>query len=231
MFHAPRFDEQGKVIDRAASRCFHNGVLIQNNVESTASRTTIVRRFTSRMTPAADSPAGSREHCALQEYLDQRLSPAPRRPLPVRLPAAGWTTRRSPRAEREYRRRGEMPPPHVHARFRSAEASEERVMIGGANDGATRTASPPLPEARPAHPGHPVRMKAVHRGHHECCEKTSCRAARTSSSSRLPIRNPRSYRAGNDPNDSRTSITDAWNVVASQRLSRRHHDSTAANEA
>lgn len=33
VFHAPRFDEQGKVIDRARITVFHNGVLIQNNVE------------------------------------------------------------------------------------------------------------------------------------------------------------------------------------------------------
>lgn len=33
VFHAPRFDEQGKVIDRARVTVFHNGVLVQNNVE------------------------------------------------------------------------------------------------------------------------------------------------------------------------------------------------------
>jgi hypothetical protein len=33
IFHAPRFDEQGKVIDRARVTVLHNGVLIQNNVE------------------------------------------------------------------------------------------------------------------------------------------------------------------------------------------------------
>ena len=33
IFHAPRFDEQGKVIDRARVTVVHNGVLIQNNVE------------------------------------------------------------------------------------------------------------------------------------------------------------------------------------------------------
>ncbi|MDP9203332.1 MAG: DUF1080 domain-containing protein [Gemmatimonadota bacterium] len=33
VFHAPKFDEQGKVIDRARVTVFHNGVLIQNNVE------------------------------------------------------------------------------------------------------------------------------------------------------------------------------------------------------
>jgi hypothetical protein len=33
VFHAPRFDEQGKVIDRARVTVIHNGVLIQNNVE------------------------------------------------------------------------------------------------------------------------------------------------------------------------------------------------------
>jgi hypothetical protein len=33
VFHAPRFDEQGKVIDRARVTVLHNGVLIQNNVE------------------------------------------------------------------------------------------------------------------------------------------------------------------------------------------------------
>jgi hypothetical protein len=32
VFHAPKFDEQGKVIDRARVTVFHNGVLIQNNV-------------------------------------------------------------------------------------------------------------------------------------------------------------------------------------------------------
>ncbi|HXN76345.1 MAG TPA: DUF1080 domain-containing protein [Gemmatimonadaceae bacterium] len=33
IFHAPKFDEQGKVIDRARVTVLHNGVLIQNNVE------------------------------------------------------------------------------------------------------------------------------------------------------------------------------------------------------
>jgi 3-keto-disaccharide hydrolase len=33
VFHAPKFDEQGKVIDRARVTVFHNGVLVQNNVE------------------------------------------------------------------------------------------------------------------------------------------------------------------------------------------------------
>ncbi len=33
VFHAPRFDEQGKVVDRARITVFHNGVLVQNNVE------------------------------------------------------------------------------------------------------------------------------------------------------------------------------------------------------
>ena len=33
IFHAPKFDEQGKVIDRARVTAVHNGVLIQNNVE------------------------------------------------------------------------------------------------------------------------------------------------------------------------------------------------------
>jgi hypothetical protein len=33
IFHAPRFDQQGKVIDRARVTVLHNGVLIQNNVE------------------------------------------------------------------------------------------------------------------------------------------------------------------------------------------------------
>ena len=33
VFHAPRFDEQGKVIDRARVTVLHNGVLIQNNAE------------------------------------------------------------------------------------------------------------------------------------------------------------------------------------------------------
>ncbi len=33
VFHAPRFDEQGKVIDRARVTVLHNGVLVQNNVE------------------------------------------------------------------------------------------------------------------------------------------------------------------------------------------------------
>jgi hypothetical protein len=33
IFHAPRFDEQGKVVDRARVTVVHNGVLIQNNVE------------------------------------------------------------------------------------------------------------------------------------------------------------------------------------------------------
>jgi len=33
IFHAPRFDEMGKVVDRARFTVLHNGVLIQNNVE------------------------------------------------------------------------------------------------------------------------------------------------------------------------------------------------------
>lgn len=33
VFHAPKFDGQGKVIDRARVTVVHNGVLIQNNVE------------------------------------------------------------------------------------------------------------------------------------------------------------------------------------------------------
>jgi hypothetical protein len=33
IFHAPKFDEQGKVVDRARVTVLHNGVLIQNNVE------------------------------------------------------------------------------------------------------------------------------------------------------------------------------------------------------
>lgn len=33
VFHAPRFDEQGKVIDRARITVLHNGVLVQNNAE------------------------------------------------------------------------------------------------------------------------------------------------------------------------------------------------------
>lgn len=33
VFKAPKFDEQGKVIDRARMTVLHNGVLIQNNVE------------------------------------------------------------------------------------------------------------------------------------------------------------------------------------------------------
>jgi 3-keto-disaccharide hydrolase len=33
IFHAPKFDEQGKVVDRARVTVLQNGVLIQNNVE------------------------------------------------------------------------------------------------------------------------------------------------------------------------------------------------------
>jgi hypothetical protein len=33
VFHAPKFDEQGKVIDRARVSVIHNGALIQNNAE------------------------------------------------------------------------------------------------------------------------------------------------------------------------------------------------------
>ncbi len=33
VFHAPKFDEQGKVIDRARVTVIHNGALIQNNAE------------------------------------------------------------------------------------------------------------------------------------------------------------------------------------------------------
>jgi hypothetical protein len=33
VFHAPKFDDQGRVVDRARVTVLHNGVLIQNNVE------------------------------------------------------------------------------------------------------------------------------------------------------------------------------------------------------
>jgi hypothetical protein len=33
LFHAPRFDAEGRVVDRARLTVFHNGVLVQNNVE------------------------------------------------------------------------------------------------------------------------------------------------------------------------------------------------------
>jgi hypothetical protein len=33
IFHAPKFDEQGKVTDRARVTVIHNGALIQNNAE------------------------------------------------------------------------------------------------------------------------------------------------------------------------------------------------------
>jgi hypothetical protein len=33
VFHAPRFDAEGRVVDRARLTVFHNGVLVQNNVE------------------------------------------------------------------------------------------------------------------------------------------------------------------------------------------------------
>jgi hypothetical protein len=60
VFHAPKFDEQGKVIDRARVTVFHNGVLVQNNVEIYGNT------FNDR--PALYIPHGSHEPLSLQDH-------------------------------------------------------------------------------------------------------------------------------------------------------------------
>ena len=60
VFHAPKFDEQGKVIDRARVTVFHNGVLVQNNVEIYGNT------FNDR--PALYIPHGSQEPLSLQDH-------------------------------------------------------------------------------------------------------------------------------------------------------------------
>jgi hypothetical protein len=60
IFHAPRFDEQSKVIDRARVTVFHNGVLIQNNVE--------IYGLTYNDRPAPDIPHDPQATLRLQEH-------------------------------------------------------------------------------------------------------------------------------------------------------------------
>jgi hypothetical protein len=60
IFHAPRFDEQGKVIDRARVTVLHNGVLIQNNVE--------IYGNTYNDRPALYTPHASQEPLRLQDH-------------------------------------------------------------------------------------------------------------------------------------------------------------------
>lgn len=60
IFHAPRFDEQGKVVDRARVTVLHNGVLIQNNVE--------IYGNTYNDRPALYTPHASQEPLRLQDH-------------------------------------------------------------------------------------------------------------------------------------------------------------------
>lgn len=60
VFHAPKFDEQGKVIDRARVTVLHNGVLVQNNAE--------VYGITYNDRPALYIPHGSQESLRLQDH-------------------------------------------------------------------------------------------------------------------------------------------------------------------
>jgi hypothetical protein len=60
VFHAPKFDEQGKVIDRARVTVFHNGVLVQNNVE--------IYGITYNDRPALYIPHASQEPLRLQDH-------------------------------------------------------------------------------------------------------------------------------------------------------------------
>jgi len=60
VFHAPKFDEQGKAIDRARVTVFHNGVLVQNNVE--------VYGITYNDRPALYVAHGSQEPLRLQDH-------------------------------------------------------------------------------------------------------------------------------------------------------------------
>jgi hypothetical protein len=60
VFHAPRFDEQGKVVDRARVTVIHNGVLIQNNVE--------IYGITYNDRPAIYIPHSPQESIRLQDH-------------------------------------------------------------------------------------------------------------------------------------------------------------------
>jgi hypothetical protein len=60
VFHAPKFDEQGKVIDRARFTVLHNGVLVQNNVE--------VYGITYNDRPALYLPHNAQESLRLQDH-------------------------------------------------------------------------------------------------------------------------------------------------------------------
>jgi hypothetical protein len=60
VFHAPRFDEQGKVTDRARVTVLHNGVLIQNNVE--------IYGNTYNDRPALYTPHAAQESLRLQDH-------------------------------------------------------------------------------------------------------------------------------------------------------------------
>jgi len=60
IFHAPKFDEQGKVIDRARVTVLHNGALIQNNVE--------IYGNTYNDRPALYTPHASEESLRLQDH-------------------------------------------------------------------------------------------------------------------------------------------------------------------
>lgn len=60
IFHAPRFDEQGKVVDRARVTVVHNGVLIQNNVE--------IYGITYNDRPAIYIPHSPQESIRLQDH-------------------------------------------------------------------------------------------------------------------------------------------------------------------
>ena len=60
VFHAPKFDEQGKVTDRARVTVFHNGVLIQNNVE--------IYGNTYNDRPALYTPHAPEESLRLQDH-------------------------------------------------------------------------------------------------------------------------------------------------------------------
>jgi hypothetical protein len=60
VFRAPKFDEQGKVIERARLTVFHNGVLIQNNVE--------IYGITYNDRPALYIPHSPQEPLRLQDH-------------------------------------------------------------------------------------------------------------------------------------------------------------------
>lgn len=60
IFHAPKFDEQGKVVDRARVTVLQNGVLIQNNVE--------IHGITYNDRPALYIPHSPAEPLKLQDH-------------------------------------------------------------------------------------------------------------------------------------------------------------------